>query len=111
MPSLSRPTGKVAAPEEVDDATASALQHRREHCPTAQVGAPHIDLQHLPPRISRQVPGESTSPGDPCIVDEQVWRPVLDCDPAERILDGGRVSHVQYEGVGTRFLRQLLEVG
>jgi len=36
---------------------------------------------------------------------------VLDCDPAERILDGGRVSHVQYEGVGTRFLRQLLEVG
>src|SRR5262249_26548331 len=90
----------VAGPTayQVDNAAPAPGQHGRCGHATSVEGATQVDLDILPPDLRVAFPDRTEGPEGAVIVDDEVNRPELGGDAAERILDSRAIDEIHRDG-------------
>jgi len=96
-----RETVAGAAANQVNNPAVTAGKHCWRSYATSVERTTQIDLDILPPGLGITFPDRTESPERPMVVDQQVDRAELGCDPIEHFFDRTAVNQVDREGDGT----------
>src|ERR1700747_954945 len=95
-----RETVTGAAANQVNNPAVTAGKHCRRRHATRVEGTTQIDLDILPPDLGSTFPYRPTSAKGAMVIDEQVDRAKLGCDPIKHLFDGTTVNQIHREGDG-----------